>query len=69
MFLNDYYYAIFYQSRENKSEFKVLLLQRPLGETVDKDKRCEITLNTSAREKLEMFMIAHPQIHFVGGEI
>ena len=70
-YLADYVLATFRQDRKDKSKYHVYLVSK---ETFASDnpgdvamrKNKELVLNTNEREKLELFMISHPQIKYCG---
>lgn len=70
-YLADYVIATFYQDMKDKSKYHVLLVSRETfgsddaGE-VAKTKNRELLLDAKEREKLELFMISHPQIKYCG---
>lgn len=59
-FLNDYVGVLFNQDVKDKNLFHVDYVARGV------DTR-EMTVDAKEREKIELFMITHPQIHFNGG--
>lgn len=69
-FLKDYVIATFYQDRKEKTKFHVLLVARETfssdDKTVAKAKNRELLLDSKEREKMELFMISHPQIKYCG---
>lgn len=73
-YLADYVLATFRQDRKDKSKYHVYLVSK---ETFASDnpgdvamrKNKELVLNTNDREKLELFMISHPQIKYCGNMI
>ena len=65
-FLSDYVIATFYQDTKEKTKFHVLLVSKETIVGTDKGNNKELLLNAKDREKLELFMIAHPQIKYCG---
>lgn len=65
-FLSDYVLATFYQDSKEKTKFHVLLVSKETFVGTDKGKNKELLLDAKDREKLELFMIAHPQIKYCG---
>ena len=59
-FLNDYAAALFNQDRNDKNMFTITFVARGVENK-------EMRVDTKEREKVELFMISHPQIHFNGG--
>ena len=73
-YLADYVIATFMQDMKDKSKYHVLLVSRATiasdepGEIAKATNR-ELVLDAKEREKLELFMIAHPQIKYCGQRI
>lgn len=70
-FLADYVIATFYQDMKDKTKYHVLFVSKETfisdhPEDVSKTKNKELLLSAPEREKLELFMIAHPQIKYCG---
>ena len=70
-YLKDYVLATFYQDRQDKSKYHVLFVSKEtfLSDVVResvKTKNKALLLNAKDREKLELFMISHPQIKYCG---
>lgn len=65
-YLKNYVIATFYQDIADKSKYYVLFVSREtfIGNTVKNNK--ELLLDAKEREKLELFMIGHPQIKYCG---
>lgn len=72
-FLKDYVLATFVQDHKYKNQFHVSLVSRDVYYSHDtanaKSKNLELTLGSKEREKLELFMISHPQIRYCGTRI
>ena len=73
-FLADYVIATFYQDMKDKSKYHVLLVSKETFTSknpgnVAPTKNQELLLDAKEREKLELFMIAHPQIKYCGHRI
>ena len=70
-FLADYVIATFYQDMKDKSKYHVLLVSKETftshseGEVTTTTNK-ELLLDAKEREKLELFMIARPQIKYCG---
>lgn len=58
-FLNNYVAVLINQDQEDKNYFKI----RFVAGGVDTK---EVRVDVKEREKIELFLIAHPQIHFNG---
>ena len=70
-YLSDYVIATFYQDIKDKSKYHVLLVSKEtfVSENpgdVASTKNREMLLDAKEREKLELFMISHPQIKYCG---
>ena len=65
-YLEDYVIATFYQDQKDKSLYHVLLVSKEAFIYNKMDKNKELLLNAKEREKLELFMISHPQIKYCG---
>ncbi|OQB53191.1 MAG: hypothetical protein BWX97_00822 [Firmicutes bacterium ADurb.Bin146] len=65
-FLNDYVIATFYQDQKDRSKYHVLLVAKEAFFDENYSKNKELLLDAKEREKLELFMIAHPQIKYCG---
>lgn len=70
-FLADYVIATFYQDMKDKTKYHILLVSRETFTSenpgdVGKTKNKELLLDAQEREKLELFMISHPQIKYCG---
>lgn len=70
-FLADYVLATLYQDRKDKTKYHVLLVAKETFAShnqgsVSSSKNKELLLDAHDREKLELFMIAHPQIKYCG---
>lgn len=69
-YLSDYVIATFYQDIKDKTKYHVLLVSKDTfmssnpGEAAKTNK--ELLLDAKEREKLELFMISHPQIKYCG---
>lgn len=72
-FLKDYVLATFWQEQKNRNQFHVTLVSRDVYYSDDKtnvkNKNMELTLDAKEREKMELFMISHPQIRYCGTRI
>lgn len=66
-YLNNYRLATFLQDREDKTHFKIKFIPVNGGNTnlVSGTEPCELLCTGKEKEKLEMLMIAHPQIQYV----
>lgn len=69
-YLSDYVIATFFQDRKDKSKYHVLLISKEMfgneDTSVAATKNKELLLDAKEREKLELFMISHPQIKYCG---
>ena len=65
-FLEDYVIATFYQDHKDKSKYHVLFVSKEAFLYNKMDKNKELLLDAKEREKLELFMISHPQIKYCG---
>ena len=71
-YLADYVIATFYQDMKDKSKYHVLLVSKETFASTEnagdvaKTKNRELLLDAKEREKLELFMISHPQIKYCG---
>lgn len=70
-FLAYYVLASFYQDRKDKTKYHVLLVSKTTFQSnnpdgVDTSTNKELLLSAKEREKLELFMISHPQIKYCG---
>lgn len=65
-FLADYALATFMQDRKEKTKFYVLLVSRGAFDGTGKGENRRLLMDAKEREKLELFMIAHPQIKYCG---
>lgn len=70
-FLADYVIATLYQDIKDKTKYHVLLVSKETFTSdspgdVAKTKNKELLLDAKEREKLELFMISHPQIKYCG---
>ena len=65
-FLNVYVLATFYQDQTKKNIYHVLFVSKETFENNNTDKNKELLLTAQEREKLELFMISHPQIKYCG---
>lgn len=65
-YLKNYVLATFYQDIVDRTKYHVLFVSKEtfIGNTVKNNK--ELLLDTKEREKLELFMIGHPQIKYCG---
>lgn len=73
-YLADYVIATFFQDRKDKSKYHVLLVSKETFTSDDpgdvaKTKNKELLLDAKDREKLELFLIAHPQVKYCGSMI
>lgn len=65
-YLEDYVIATFYQDKKDKSKYHVLFVSKEAFLYNKMDKNKELLLDAKEREKLELFMISHPQIKYCG---
>lgn len=70
-YLNKYVLATFFQDRKDKTKYHVLFVSKEKFSNyetteIDISSNEEIILNAQEREKLELFMISHPQIKYCG---
>lgn len=68
-YLYDYVLATFYQDRADRTKFHVLFVAKETFMSDDRSgngKNKELLLDAKEREKLELFMISHPQIKYCG---
>lgn len=68
-YLADYVLATFYQDRADRTKYHVLFVAKETfygNDLSGNDKNKELVLDAKEREKLELFMIAHPQIKYCG---
>lgn len=65
-YLSEYVIATFYQDQKDRSKYHVLFVSKEAFMYNDMSKNKEILLDAKEREKLELFMIAHPQIKYCG---
>ncbi len=70
-YLANYVLATMYQDRKDKTKYHVLLVSKETftnhgPDGVDTSTNKELLLDAQEREKLELFMIAHPQIKYCG---
>ena len=63
-YLNDYKLATFFPDREEKDKFHVLLVSKETVNCDDTSKNKELILDAKEREKLELIMIARPEIRY-----
>lgn len=63
-YLNDYKLATFFPDREEKDKFHVILVSKETLTCDDTSKNKELTLDAKEREKLELIMIARPEIRY-----
>lgn len=70
-FLSEYALATFFQDQKDKNKYHVLLLSRETFKSDNKEKKVttknrELLLDSKDRERLELFLIAHPQVKYCG---
>ncbi len=65
--LNNYKYAFFTQDSEDKSKFNVLLVAKENVNCEGSDNIKRLVLTAKEREKLELIMIARPEIRYCKG--
>lgn len=65
-YLTDYVLATFSQDRVDKSKYHVLFVSKEVFTCSDMSRNKELLLDSKERERLELFMIGHPQIKYCG---
>lgn len=65
-YLNDYVIATFFQDQKERKKYHVLFVSKEAYANNDLSRNKELILDGKEREKLELFMIAHPQIKYCG---
>lgn len=65
-YLKEYVIATFYQDQKDRTKYHVLFVSREAFAYNDMSKNKELLLDAKEREKLELFMISHPQIKYCG---
>ena len=68
-YLSNYCIATFFQDRKDKTKFHVLFVSKETFSGGDQSSNKELLLDAKEREKLELFMISHPQIKYAGSII
>lgn len=63
-YLNDYKLATFYPDQEDKDKFHVILVSKKTVSCDETSNNKELILNVKEREKLELIMIARPEIRY-----
>ncbi len=63
-YINDYKLATFFPDKEDKDKFHVLLVSKETTSCEDTSKNKELILNAKEREKLELILIARPEIRY-----
>ena len=63
-FLNNYKLATFIPDHEDKEKFHVIFVSKKTKSCDDTSANLEMTLDAKEREKLELFMIARPEIRY-----
>lgn len=63
-FLNDYIQATFFPDNKDKSKYHVILLSKKSLNGIDTSNNLELVLDSQEREKLELIMIARPEIRY-----
>ena len=63
-YLNEYKLATFFPDREDKDKFHVIFVSKETVNCDDTSKNMELTLDAKEREKLELIMIARPEIRY-----
>ena len=66
-YLNNYKHAFFTQDSEDKSKFHVLLVAKENASYEGTDNIKQLVLTAKEREKLELIMIARPEIRYCKG--
>lgn len=65
-YLNDYVIVTFFQDPANRSMYHALFVSKEAFVKNDFSKNLDMMLTAKEREKLELFMIANPQIKYCG---
>lgn len=65
-YLQKYVIATFYQDQKDRTKYHVLFVSKEAFAYNDLSKNKELILDAKEREKLELFMISHPQIKYCG---
>lgn len=63
-YLNDYKLATFFPDQDDKDKFHVILVSKKTVSCEDTSENLKLTLDAKEREKLELIMIARPEIRY-----